>query len=257
MPVSIVRIWVLILGVFISQASFAQPESRYYECEVLNHEPWSRLLQKHVSTAGFVSYSGFREDSVALNAYLRLVSKCLPSATWSREERLAYWINAYNAFTVKLIIDHYPVKSIKDIGSKLAVPFVNSVWDAKFFSIGGVQMSLNQIEHSILRKQFDEPSIHFAIVCASISCPSLLNAAYTASDLENQLHQQTLAFIQDTTKNHLSLNHLKLSYIFKWFKIDFTKHGSLKHFVAKYADEPIAPRAKVDFLEYNWELNGN
>ncbi len=256
MPVSVVRIWGVVLGIFISQASCAQPESRYYECEVPNHKPWSRLLQKHVSTAGFVSYSGFRADSMALNAYLSSLSKCLPSATWSREERLAYWINAYNAFTIKLIIDHYPVKSIKDIGSILAVPFVNSVWDAKFFSIGGVQMSLNQIEHSILRKQFDEPRIHFAIVCASISCPSLMNSAYTASDLEGQLQRQAQSFIQDSTKNYLSLNHLKLSSIFKWFKSDFTKHGSLKQFVAKFANAPIAPRAKVDFLEYNWELNG-
>ncbi len=256
MPVSIVRIWGFVLGTFISLASCAQSESRYYECEVPNHEPWSRLLQKHVSTAGFVSYSGFWADSLELNAYLGSLSKCLPSTTWSREDRLAYWINAYNAFTIKLIIDHYPVKSIKDIGSKLAVPFVNSVWDAKFFSIGGVQMSLNQIEHSILRKQFDEPRIHFAIVCASISCPSLLNTAYTAADLENQLHQQTLAFIQDSTKNRISVNHLELSSIFKWFKSDFTKHGNLKQFVAKYANAPIAPNAKLDFLEYNWELNG-
>jgi len=256
MPVSVVRIWGFVLGIFISLVSCAQPESRFYACEVPNHESLSRLLQKHVSTAGFVSYSGFRADSMALNAYLGSLSKCLPSATWSRQERLAFWINAYNAFTIKLIIDHYPVKSIKDIGSKLAIPFVNSAWDAKFFSIGGVQMSLNEIEHSILRKQFDEPRIHFAIVCASISCPRLLNSAYTASDLENQLHQQTLAFIQDSTKNHLSLNRLELSSIFKWFKSDFTKHGSLKQFVAKYADESIAPRAKVDFLEYNWELNG-
>jgi hypothetical protein len=256
MPVSVVRIWGFVLGIFISLASCAQPDSRFYECEMPNHELWSRLLQKHVSTAGFVSYSGFRADSVELNIYLGSLSKCLPSATWSRQERLAYWINAYNAFTIKLIIDHYPVKSIKDIGSKLAVPFVNSVWDAKFFSIGGVQMSLNQIEHSILRKQFDEPRIHFAIVCASISCPSLMNSAYTASDLESQLQRQALSFIQDSTKNHLSLNRLELSSIFKWFKSDFTKHGSLKQFVAKYADEPFAPRAKVDFLEYNWELNG-
>ncbi len=251
-----VRILGFVLGVFISLASCAQPESGFYACEVPNHESWSRLLQRHVSTAGFVSYSGFRTDSVALNAYLSSLSKCLPSATWSRKERLAYWINAYNAFTIKLIIDHYPVKSIKDIGSKLVVPFVNSVWDAKFFSIGGVQMSLNQIEHSILRKQFDEPRIHFAIVCASISCPSLMNSAYTASDLEGQLQRQALAFIQDSTKNRVSLNRLELSSIFKWFKSDFTKHGSLKQFVAKYAVEPIAPRAKVDFLEYNWELNG-
>ena len=98
---------------------------------------------------------------------------------WTETEQLAYWINAYNAFTVELILDHYPVASIRDI--KEGVPFINSVWDIDFIKIEGKTYSLNDIEHRILRREFDEPRIHFAIVCASISCPKLRNEAFEAA----------------------------------------------------------------------------
>lgn len=226
-------------------------------CKAPSHDAWTTLLQKHVDAKGQVSYKGMKQDAALLNTYLNTLSDCPPSTDWTKEERLAYWINAYNAFTVKLIIDHYPVKSIKDIGPKLAIPLVNSVWDVKFFKIGGVEMSLNQIEHDILRKEFEEPRIHFAIVCASFSCPVLLNRAYTADAMERQLQAQAVAFINDPLRNRVSADRLELSSIFNWFKGDFTKKGTLQAFVANYAKVKVSDKAKVSYLDYDWNLNGN
>ncbi|MBI1288794.1 MAG: DUF547 domain-containing protein [Flavobacteriales bacterium] len=215
---------------------------------------WTQLLQKHVDDRGWVSYRGFLNDTAILNNYLLWLSSNPPRLSADSDEKLAFWINAYNAFTVKLILDHYPVSSIKDI--KNGVPFVNSVWDIKFFEVGSEEMSLNAIEHSILRKQFDEPRIHFAIVCASMSCPQLRNEAYTADKLEQQLTNQAVRFINDTTKNVLAREKLQLSAIFKWYRKDFTKEISLKEYLRKYAKEAVSEKAKVSYLDYDWSLNG-
>jgi len=144
----------------------------------IEHTIWDALLKKYVSPDGTVNYKGFIRDKATFEEYLTLLSKNPPNKkTWSKAAQLAYWINAYNAFTVKLIIDHYPVKSIKDI--KKGIPFLNSVWDMEFFHIGGKEMNLNDIEHDLIRRQFKEPRIHFAVNCASYSCPRLRNEAYT------------------------------------------------------------------------------
>jgi hypothetical protein len=134
---------------------------------------------------------------------------------WSESAQLAYWINVYNAFTIKLIIDHYPVESIKDIGSKIQVPFINSPWDIKLIEIEGKKYDLNNVEHSILRKDFEEPRIHFAIVCASFSCPKLRREAFTAEKLEEQLQEQAVDFINDPAKNSISKNKAEVSKIFQ------------------------------------------
>jgi len=225
-------------------------------CRPPSHKPWDVLLQRHVDGKGFVSYKGFVKDSVALNSYLTALSSCPPSKDWGEKERLAYWINAYNAFTVQLIVRHHPVKSIKDIGPRLAVPMVNSVWDVKFIDIGGVGMSLNRIEHEILRKEFNEPRIHFAIVCASHSCPVLSNRAFTAVELERQLEAQAIAFINDPERNRIGRDGLQLSAIFNWFKGDFTKDGTLPDYIRRYAKTSFTDRPKVSFLDYDWNLNG-
>lgn len=223
-------------------------------CDAPDHLPWTRLLQEHVDSTGFVSYRGFLGDSVQLNKYLDHLTNCPPSAKWTQEESLAYWINAYNAFTVKLIVDHYPVSSIKDI--KKGVPFINSVWDIKFFEIGGKEMDLNEIEHTILRKQFEEPRIHFAIVCASRSCPSLLDEAYVAKKLEEQLHDQAVRFINDPSKNRIEVKEIQISQIFNWFIKDFTKDMNLKSYIAQYSDRVFASDANVKHSDYDWSLNG-
>ena len=152
-----------------------------------DHAAYDRLLKKYVNKKGLVNYKGLKAEEQALNQYLALLSKNPPTASWSKPDQMAFWVNAYNAYTLRLILDYYPLKSIKDIGPKIKIPLVTTPWAMKFFSIGGEKMSLDQIEHSILRKKFDDPRIHFALVCASISCPALRPEAYTAANIERQL----------------------------------------------------------------------
>ncbi len=144
-----------------------------------SHEICGRLLKKNVSADGKVNYKTFIADTTTLNLYLNLLSANPPDETnWTKQQQMAYWINAYNAFTIKLITRHYPIKSIKEIGSGIQIPFVNTPWDLKFIRIGKVKIDLNNIEHGQLRKKFKDPRIHMALVCASKSCPILLNEAY-------------------------------------------------------------------------------
>ena len=219
----------------------------------VTHEQWTALLQAHVNDEGYVDYNGFIKDSVALNNYLHLLEQGYPNEkNWTRNEILAYWINAYNAYTVQLIIRNYPVESIKDI--QPGVAFINSVWDIPFIHIEGQELDLNNIEHNILRKM-EEPRIHFAINCASYSCPKLRNTAYTADALDTQLDEAARSFINDPSRNNISVASAQLSSIFNWFTGDFTKQGSLKDFINQYSNTKISPEAGIDFMEYNWKLN--
>jgi len=225
----------------------------YGQSNPVDHQAWTSLLQKHVSPKGNVNYASFVTDKAQLEKYLNQLTQNKPNNNWSEKAQLAYWINVYNAFTVKLIVDNYPVASIKDI--KKGIPFISTVWDIKFIEFEDETMDLNKVEHGILRKQFDEPRIHFAVNCASFSCPRLLNEAYTAEKLEAQLAQMTKDFLSDTQKNQLSENEIKLSKIFKWFKGDFTKQGTLIEFLNQYASVKIAPDANISHLDYSWDLN--
>jgi hypothetical protein len=221
-----------------------------------SHEVYTKLLKKNVTPDGRVSYKGFIKDSLEFNKYLKLLSVTPPEKSWTRNEQMAYWINAYNAFTIKLIIDHYPVKSIKDIGSSLQIPFVNTPWDIKFITIGKAKMDLNNIEHGTLRKKFADPRIHMVLVCASKSCPILLNEAYTADGLEQQFIKQTKAFLTDRYRNKVSADKPQLSMIFNWYGMDFNTEGqTVRDFVNRYSTIKIKPDAKISFLEYDWALN--
>ena len=219
-----------------------------------NHELLNAVLKNFVRD-GQVNYQQLHENEEQLNIYLARLQSHAPTVNWSREEQLAYWINAYNAFTLKIILDNYPVKSIKDIGDKLQIPLVNSTWDIQFIEIGGKSFSLNDIEHRILRREFNVPAIHFAIVCASRSCPPLRSEAYSADNIDKQLNEQALAFINDESKNQIATDHIKISKIFSWFEGDFTKDGSLIDFLNQYSHTKINQDARIDFLEYDWSLN--
>jgi len=223
----------------------------------ISHQEFDLLLKKYVSADGKVNYQGFKKDSVLLNSYLRLLSNTPPDEkNWTAQEQMAYWINAYNAFTIKLIIQYYPLKSIKDIGSKIQIPFINTPWDIKFIRIGKENMDLNNIEHGILRKKFDDPRIHMALVCASKSCPILLNEAYVSEKLDQQLIKQTKAFLADPFRNKISAEKPQLSMIFYWYGMDFNKKGgSVASFVNTYSAIKINTKAKIAYLEYDWGLN--
>jgi len=225
------------------------------QAESMDHKAWDTLLKKHVNDDGWVDYKGFQRDSTALNAYLEQLSNNSPQETWTRQEQLAYWINAYNAYTVKLILDYYPVSSIRDIGSKIFIPFISSPWDIKFIKIGGKKYDLNNIEHSIIRKEFDEPRIHFAVVCAAYSCPKLRNEAYIPEILDQQLDDAARNFINNPENNIIHMNEVQLSKLFSWYKGDFTKSGDLLDFISKYSDIKPQPNAKINYLDYDWSLN--
>lgn len=221
-----------------------------------SHAIWDQLVKAHVKSDGMVDYKGFIKDKAKLEQYTKLLSENAPDRkTWTKNQQMAYWINAYNAFTVKLIVDNYPVKSIRDLGPALKIPLLKDVWHYKFFKIGGVESSLDEIEHSILRKEFDEPRIHFAINCASVSCPPILNEAFTADKLELQLTKVATAFINDPTRNKITPDKAQISSIFSWFKGDFTKNGSLIDFLNLYSKVKLKPSASISYLDYDWNLN--
>ena len=209
------------------------------------HDVWDSELKKYVDEEGNVNYRVWKKNSKLLETYLINLENNPPIKQLSKNDSLAYFINAYNAVTVKLILDNYPLKSIKD----LIIP-----WWLKRFKLKNEKVTLNFIEHKILRKM-DEPRIHFAINCASRSCPKLQNAAYYSHRLENQLENATTEFINDQTKNKISINRLMLSKIFSWFKDDFGNKFQLLKFVNKYSTTKILENARIEYLSYDWDLN--
>jgi hypothetical protein len=221
------------------------------------HDSWNNLLKKHVDRQGKVNYIGFKKDEEHLDKYLSLLSKSGPGSKWNENQKLSFWINAYNAYTVKLILNYSDkkIKSIKDIGSKIKIPFVNTAWDIKFIEIQGKKYDLNNIEHGIIRKHFDEPRIHFALVCAAKSCPSLRNEAYIGSKLSQQLDEQAKDFINDKSKNDLKENKAEISEIFKWYKGDF-KNENMIDYLNKYSVQKVNSKTNLKYKKYDWDLNG-
>jgi hypothetical protein len=220
------------------------------------HEAFDKVLKTYTSKKGsqvLVDYKSLAENQGDLDTYLKQLEalKKIEFNKFSKDEQLAFWINAYNAYTLKLIIKNYPVKSIKDIGGLFSGP-----WDQKFIYLMGKNMTLNKIEHGTIRKQFKEPRIHFAVNCASIGCPSLLQEAFVGSKLDTQLETATKNFLANNEKNFYdkSKNTLFMSKIFKWYGGDFEdKFGSKEQFISKYIEFP--KNADTDYLDYNWNLN--
>ncbi|MBO3115702.1 DUF547 domain-containing protein [Winogradskyella sp. DF17] len=229
------KFYLVLFTIFWSALIYAQP----------SHDIWNNLLKAHVSSNGNVDYQGIQNNTEDLENYISVLQNNMPTENWAKNEKLAYWINAYNALTIDLILRHYPINSIKEL---------KKPWDQPLWHFGDKTMSLNDIEHKILRKM-GEPRIHFAIVCASVSCPKLLNEAYTADAIEQQLSKATQEFLSDSSKNKISKDRLELSKIFKWFAKDFKANNSLRGFISLYSNVEIAPKAKISYLDYNWDLN--
>lgn len=221
----------------------------------INNQIWDNLLSKHVRDNGNVDYKGFINDKAQLEKYLDQLSANPPSSNDSKDEKIAYWINVYNAFCIKLIVDNYPLESIQDLHPTVKIPGVNTIWKKDFFKIGGKDMSLHDVEHNILRERFNEPRIHFAINCASYSCPKLRNEVYKASKLNIQLQDQAIHFINNPKKNKIEQDQVVISKIFKWFTGDFTQNGDIIDYLNKYSHTKIDEDADIDYKEYNWELN--
>ncbi len=211
-----------------------------------NHKLFDGFLRKYVSNTGNVNYAGIKKNEASLDAYLTTLENTKFNTTWSREDKLAFWINAYNAYTIKLILNSYPVAKITDLhGGK--------PWDHKWIKLTGKTLSLNNIENDIIRPEFKEPRIHFAVNCAAKSCPPLLNAAYTAGNLDSKLESQTKKFVNNSAFNTLGKSEITISKIFDWYGEDF---GDVTSYIARYADTAVKPKAKIKFKEYDWNLNG-
>ncbi len=213
---------------------------------------FNNLLKKHVTATGEVNYAGFKQDDTQLKSYLTYLASTQPQKSWSAAKTKAFWVNAYNAYTIKLILDNYPLKSIMNIKKK-----GKDAWNIPFAIVGGKTYTLNHIEHEILRKNFDDPKIHVAVNCASKSCPKLANYAFTEDNYETKTTLLMKTFINDTSRNKISEDKIQVSKIFEWFKDDFTKKGSLINFINQYTTTKIASDAKVSYLTYNWNLNEN
>lgn len=238
----------------LTKGSSQKNELNQAESVLLDHSLWDELTKSHVNENGFPNYKGFIQDSLKFNRYLRQLASNHPKESWSSNERKAFWINAYNAFTVKLIVDNYPVETIKDLGG--GIYRVNTPWDIKFIQIEDKTYHLNDLEHNILRKEWSDPRIHAAVNCASISCPKLMQGAYLAEQLDEQLDRQMKAFIHDTTKNIIGEKEVKLSKLFKWFSGDFkVEHSSVIDYINSYTDVKIKKSAKIEYFDYDWGLN--
>ncbi len=237
----------IIIGLILSFSAHAFDHS---------HKEWNEILQKNtklVKSQVLVDYKGIKKSPGKFNAYLKSLSGVGKKEFYSfnKKQQLSFWINAYNAFTVKIIVDNYPVKSIKDIGS-----IFSSTWSKKFISLLGKKMSLDQIEHGTIRKEFKEPRIHFAVNCASIGCPSLYREAFIATKLEEQLQAATVHFMNNKEKNYLKKDTYYISKIFDWYGEDFDKYTmGVKNFVGKHIKSTSGKKMSIKYLDYDWNLN--
>ena len=269
--------WLCLGGVLLAPAAPALAQFDHA------HKAFDTLLKKHVvllqaGRASQVRYAGFKQDEAALKSYTGALSAVTDAEfkAFSKPQQMAFLINAYNAFTVQLILTKYPdLKSIKDLGGTFSPP-----WKQKFFKLLGADAHLDQIEHEMLRKKgvYDEPRVHYAVNCASIGCPMLREEAFTAAQLDPQLEQQTVRFLSDRSRNRYNPQReaLEVSKIFDWFKEDWqsgykgigkdqTPVTSREQYFGKYAkllaDQPdeqaIVAGGKTDlrFLDYDWNLN--
>ena len=209
------------------------------------HYLWTQELKQWVDGSGKVDYKAWKQNPKRLKTYLKTLEENPPQKYWSKNDSLAYFINAYNAVTVDLILTHYPLKSIRRLGMP---------WRRKLFVLGDKKVSLGHLEHQILRKMKD-PRIHFAINCASASCPKLENTAFESANVQARLEEVTKNFLNDPLKNKLDSNPVYLSKIFFWFSSDFGNKKEKMEFINRYSPIQVSSLTKVKYLEYDWSLN--
>ena len=268
------KILALIAALGLSTAAAAQSFDH-------SHAAFTTLLKKHVivldgGKASQVKYAELKKDQPQLKSYLDQLSKLTESEFngWNKPQQMAFLINAYNGYTLELILQNYPVKSIKDIGGVF-----DNRWKRKFFKLLGQDSFLDKIEHETLRKPgaYNEPRVHYAVNCASIGCPPLREEAFTADKLNAQLEEQAVRFLSDRSRNRYANGKLEVSMIFNWFKEDWASGytgfdgktpaiKSREEYFARYAkqlaDSPADQKiiadgkATISHLDYDWNLNG-
>lgn len=233
----------ILTSVFLLLASitFASPRA--------DHSIWNELMQQYVSRAGKVDYKNLKINKNKVSTYLKELKAHTPGTDWNKNEKTAYYINMYNAYTVQFIISKYPVKSPKDISYS-----GKDIWNLKLVELGAKKMTLTTVE-DILRG-YGDPRIHFAINCGAVSCPKLLNKAYVAKTLDQDLTLQTKRFINNSSKNIIKEKKIQISKIFEWYAVDFkTEKTDIIDFINKYSKVQISPKAKIEYLPYSWTIN--
>lgn len=220
----------------IGQTSEAQPDFK----------TWDAFLKKYVSATGDVDYKSIKANKKELDAITKTFSATSVSPSWSKNDQLAFWINAYNAFTIDLIINNYPLKSIQGLDG-------GKPWDVKRINIGGKKYSLNNIENDIIRPQFKDARIHFAVNCAAKSCPPILNGAFFGKTLDTQLDEVAKKFINNKKYQTITSSNITLSKIFDWYGVDF---GDIVTFINKYSNVKVNKSATIAYKDYDWALNG-
>jgi len=230
------------------EETIPEPEKEIVVNDKPNHQAWNELAKKYVSASGKVNYKGFKSELDKLKKYIDYLGENPVKSSWSKNEELAYWFNLYNASTVYLITSNYPTSSITKLEK-------GKPWDKKFIKSGDKTYSLNDIENVIVRPKFKEPLVHVAFNCAAVSCPNLLNEAFVAEKLTAQLTKQVKKWVNDVSKNELTPDKIMVSQIFDWYKTDFDNVGGVIGFINKYSNTKVNEKAKISYLEYNWNLN--
>ena len=241
-----------VLGLFCTAAAAAAD---------FDHSAWDRVLKRHVNARGEIDYAGIQKDRRDMDAYLALLRasspKSNPGMFSTRADAMAYWINAYNAFVTNGVAVKYPVKSVRDLG------FAFGFFRAREYVAGGTTMSLNNVEHDTLRKEFNDPRVHFAIVCASLGCPYLARDAFLPRKLEEQLDAGARQFVGEDRNVSIDpgRNEVVLSKIFDWYAGDFGGKGKLVEYVQRYSTparrEALArlKNPRLRFRDYDWGIN--
>jgi hypothetical protein len=228
----------------------------------IDHSSFDKILRTYVNSQGYVDYKGLKANRYELDNYVSQLAKVSPVSHQklfpTRQSQLTYWINAYNAFTLQGVINHYPTESVQKI-----YLFSGFFWRLRF-TAGGETMSLYYLENSIIRKQFNDPRIHFAIVCASEGCPRLADQAYMPEDLDRQLDAQAVKFINEerNVKIDLNQNQLVVSKIFEWYKDDFVlPTETITSYIERYLSQPKQAQLqklkapKIVYQQYDWRIN--
>jgi len=275
------RLFVL-TGFFIASSFFSsQTLAAESEKQGFDYSDLADALKINVDNAGMVNYKNLKAQSEKLRVFITELRNLdrKDFDKWDDNAKIAFWLNAYNALTLKAIIDNYPIKSSffkSRIYPKNSIRQIAGVWDKINFKVMGQNLTLGHIEHKILRVKFDEPGIHVAMVCAAMGCPPLRNEPYTADKLQEQLDDQTRRFLANPAKFKIARadDRIYLSPIFKWFAADFIKkygpkksigrhdkeESAVLNFIASYLDKAqkeyvLAGKFKIKYLKYDWSLN--
>lgn len=210
-----------------------------------DYKKWDLFLQKYVSKDGWVDYQKVKLNQNEISTIVNSFSKFQPNKTWTQDEQMAFWINVYNANTIWVVTQNYPIKSIQNLDN-------GKTWDVKRIKIANKKYSLNDIENTKLRSDFKDARIHFVLNCAAKSCPPLLNRAYLPNNLNQQMEEQTKNFFNHSKYQNIRADNAQLSKILEWYASDF---GNLITFINRYSTQKVSSKTKITYLEYDWSLN--